>query len=799
MAQRRVPRLTSLRGFTKSSVPTIENNSDDEIRLVEALLRKGANTAIVMWLALLFLVHWLVRSSHFEYLHGTERNANIVAAMTLFVTNLSRFLPLALRENDVDSIRTGIMSASITCQVICMASVSMMAFLPTPVLVDNVTGVRVHMTRWAEWTALAFLMTFMTEAIDLPNYKKGGPAHVWKHSLSIALSTVCGVMLPFCQSMYSFVAVVMFSLLFYSSIFVRLYERRQRFNQTKHGGSVEDRESQDRVRISLRLLETCAVLWTLLVVMRLTCFPLFLYAPRGTIWSSPALPAIIEACFEITSKVWYMHLTVQVHDMVCDKTGRVTRRLEELRNMMTVIWANSSDIVVLIVGGQDRVNAVVSPKFLQMERKMHTATTIHNHEDSTSSADEMEFDDERKVALVFGFKTNSRSGDFSLSTMDLSKPITRIDIENIETDGGDGYMEGCHFSRLPFKKCKNVVAMAKLLKKAWRSKAQESLILQDFYGVNPMGMQEEKKIKFEAKASKLDSKAIIVFLRDISERIHVDETEKQLLIELNERKMSEKAHKFARQEVRNGLLAAIDVVGTVRCIIDKESTVTNRSVSLQNKSVLNVDGSLSPTDFTQSIHKLDSTLREMLDNCLSEALARNVIHDVYESRPERIEIKSLLSYIQNQSSQNGQIFTLSTTPNPFPPVTLDSQLLRHIHRHAVSNARRYGKLGGNIDTNVTYDAEKTKFQMEVINLPGEGHAHLLLLSDEEISTIFSEGTRLHSRFETKDQRGSQPKNVDPLGDGAWIMQKCAKLLNGSCKIVFEPEQTIFSLTTFEHS
>ena len=768
-------RKSAANNLIPSAIPMGGQDVDGE--QVDALLRKGANTALGIWIVLLALIYWLTPSSRFEQLEGVERNANIIASMILFVTNLSRLVPLMLKDSPTDLLRTGIMSASLTCQVITMASVALMAFFPTPVVIDHVTGIRVHLARWAGWTALAFLMTFMTEAINMPHSTRSSD-YVWKHSWALGLSTACGLILPFCKTIYSFGTVLAVSLCLYSSIYIRVYQRRKGFFMAEYGVSVEEREAYDRVRLSLRLLESCAVLWTLLVITRLACFPLFLYASPGSVWSSHALPAIVEAFFEVASKSLYLILIMEVHEMVFDKNSRVLRRLEELRSMMTVVWENSSDIIALIVQGEDRANAVVSPTFLRMERVLHQCRDVPDNNESIHSDDGMdvEEEDESNTALVFSFHTDSIPGDFILTTLDLSKPITNVENETVTLDG-------CKFSGKPLKRCKNVIAMAKLLNKAWKSTERSSSLMHDLYGVEP-GKDAEKPVHCEVKVTRLESDAVVVVLRDISERESRFEAEKQLLIEKTERKIDAQANRFTRHEVQNGLLAAIGMVSTVIDTIDEEPGKVKDIGEGSSSSFIESNEKL-----TQNIYELDSTLREVLDTVLSESMARDVIHEVYEPLRERIEIDSILSNLRNQSAENFERFPLETIPSPFPIIITDSKLLRYIHRNAISNACKYGKELGAVLTRTSYNAETKEFQMNIINLPGKGHSDLLFLDEIEVESVFLPGKRLHVEDTAADGLASRP-----AGDGAWIIRKCAKILNGTCKISFEPEHTIFSLT-----
>lgn len=61
----------------------------------------------------------------------------------------------------------------------------------------------------------------------------------------------------------------------------------------------------------------------------------------------------------------------------------------------------------------------------------------------------------------------------------------------------------------------------------------------------------------ETKITKLETIAVVIVLRDISERFQRFKAEKQLVIEVTERKKDAEANRFTRHEVKNGLLAAI--------------------------------------------------------------------------------------------------------------------------------------------------------------------------------------------------------------------------------------------------
>ena len=102
-----------------------------------------------------------------------------------------------------------------------------------------------------------------------------------------------------------------------------------------------------------------------------------------------------------------------------------------------------------------------------------------------------------------------------------------------------------------------------------------------------------------------------------------------------------------------------------------------------------------------------------------------------------------------------------------------------------SCSTQYGRPGGIVTTKVHYDQTEQRLSIKVVNEPGQGHKKLLNMGDKACAAVFQQSRRLHDNPELGDSSLSS-------GDGAWIMQKCAKNMGGQCKIAFEPDQTTFS-------
>lgn len=165
-------------------------------------------------------------------------------------------------------------------------------------------------------------------------------------------------------------------------------------------------------------------------------------------------------------------------------------------------------------------------------------------------------------------------------------------------------------------------------------------------------------------------------------------------------------------------------------------------------------------------------------------MARDVIHEMYEPKMNRVDINRLLSFMKGLTGSNHK-FELITSPSPLPNLLSDHGLLKCIYNNAIRNAMKYGRPGGKITTEASYAFENGMIEIKIINLPGPGHKELVDMGSRACDLVFSHGTRLH-----KDTT-SATRSLS-AGDGAWIIRKCAKMLDGVVGISFEPERTVFT-------
>ena len=169
--------------------------------VVGTFLRRGAVAGIGIWLLLILLIFCVAPYESYQYLSFEEWCAHLVLLVVLVAANLTRLSPYLVRDQNWDFLKSGAMAGSFAVQFIAISSITIMLIFPTPVVSDPIAGgVRSHLLRWAEWTALAFLMTFLTESIDLPLEEEHNTRLAWIHGINIALSTVAGGVLPFCTN-----------------------------------------------------------------------------------------------------------------------------------------------------------------------------------------------------------------------------------------------------------------------------------------------------------------------------------------------------------------------------------------------------------------------------------------------------------------------------------------------------------------------------------------------------------------------------------------------------------------------
>ena len=603
-----------------------ENFQHTDKRLIKASLVTIALWAFFTGSSLLF-----APPESFTMISGTEYNVCALAFVVLLLANISRFLPCIYRDrvvykDNTNFLSSGFMVAALTVQGIAMIANGTMAFFPTPVLIDPITSARVHLVRWSEWAPLAFLLTFLSEEIDVPTPVNRRISLM--HSIVQGVCVMSGFVFPFVTNPIIWWSLAAVAVGMFSMLFVRIHQKRGRLAVVRADiGNPESELTADRlerfnrVRLSVRSLEECAVIWTLLVVLHFFAAFAPRFVEKGHILDTPALPMIAESFCEVVSK--YLHILVveSVFTAFNEKT-RIGRLLEQLRRMMTVVWERSSDTICISIEGSNRRTCMVSPTFFKLALGEKGDEYWSTQGGSTEP-----------VALVFETPIKSLE----------SQPARVYCIRLLDEKKFGSVLETIEPLPVPPALQESIASFAELIEKVWSSDTPTpTCVMHDFVrsqvdttaDIEISGKKKGKKSKkrssvvsrCEATVSRVESGAIVIVLRDISERVKRFEAEKKLAIESTQREKDSQTNRFTRHEVKNGLLSAIGLCDTMK---DIEKTKT--ASKLEDPAAYDVVQEILKSQSAvadQCMRDLEYTLQEVLDTVVSEALSRDVMHEV---------------------------------------------------------------------------------------------------------------------------------------------------------------------------
>ena len=782
-----------------------------EVEATDRAFKLAALTALALWAVLLAAVLQLAPEDSYHSLDETESRCTLVVTAVLLFANLFRLIPLVRRSKK--GAFSGIIVAASAIQFVAMMTNALMLLMPTPVIVDPVTMQRVHLLRWVEWTPLAGIMMFLVEGMDVPHPEYGKKLAVVQ-GVSLGISTSVGLVLPFLETLVARYLTLTVSCLLFSAIYFSVHQKRVRFAQMKRGRLVDENEQYERARLSLHCMEIQSALWSTLVATYFLGWFGKIALPQNPLLASPSFPMVSDTIWELCSKTLFIIVIVDVHNEVFDENTRVMRKLQALRYMMSAVWESSSDIIAVSVKNSNSggATAMVSPTMKQLEKAIFidkgpkiVPKAIEGDPGNTKTlVFELDASDLGIVPDVISSFSYMKEGDDGGDATKEEEPLYKLRAEkgyrinpkrvhhielkamSSETRIEHSTTNGCDPES---GKQEVITAIAELVVRAWHTTGDENMLVHDVVRKDPYTGQVSQ-VRCEAKVTRLDEYSILVVIRDISERFSRFQAEKRVLMERTARVKDAEANRFTRHEVKNGLLAAIGLCDS----LSEAFGDGKQPVSLQGTT-----SSKTPEiDVRQCVSELDSTLREVLDTVLAQSMARDVMHAAYEPKDERVDISTVLYGVRGEADhkQNQERFPLSTDPSPLPHFMLDPQLLRFVHRNAISNACKYGKRGGSVVTKFRFDENKNELLMKVINCPGRFHDELVQLGDAAAKAVFEPGRRLHPFLGTnqgKFDNTHTQTHSHSSGDGAWIMKKCAKTLGGGCSIKFEPERTVFSL------
>ena len=344
------------------------NDIETIIEHIDRAYQQIAVRALLLWIFMTACSFYLgSRTGNLKVLTGMERKAPMIAAMLMTASVFGTILPHFVLKGKMSS-SSGIMSCALAVQCVALLTNLMMICIPTPVFIDPVCGSNVYLLRWCEWTPLAFVMTFLTEACrvetdnvslkpaetgsltkslqvinasefedeSFPQIEKKGKDFLlpaYQLAWCQGLSTFCGWIFPMCPGIKTWTITMIISFMLYSTMFYRLHYRSESFRLMRKGRTVADNEMYDWAKLSLTLLKTCTFMWTVLVLAYAvyTIGPVLF--PESKFLKTTGLGMVCESIIDVLFKSVYLLIILEVHDSIFDRVARAERRLEELRQV----------------------------------------------------------------------------------------------------------------------------------------------------------------------------------------------------------------------------------------------------------------------------------------------------------------------------------------------------------------------------------------------------------------------------------------------------------------------------------
>ncbi|KAL3809400.1 hypothetical protein ACHAXA_004581 [Cyclostephanos tholiformis] len=755
---------------------------------------------------LVFTSYAIVPDEDILRLHGPERVGALAASLAIgasFVSHVVSIMggfamkwgtgPRAIDDS------SGILVGALTVQIVALTTDVLMAFFPVPTAIDPVLGTRVLVLRWCEWCPCAAFMTFMMEGADLHWPGDEPPSDFLRtkylHAVMQGGAVFLGLIFPFCPGHQSWMTCMAMSICLYGTNFPRLASRTRDVPSTlPEGATTEELERFNSARIALRLRYATTAVWSVIVVLFFASSVYGpRYAPEGSFLRHPSANALCECFFDVLSKVMFLAVIMEVHGAVFDPGARTERRLAELRKLMAAVWESSSDVIAISVRtrpNSDVTSTMLSPAFYGLGS---------GDGPSRNMPSEQVKDLYCRKSILYQLTVESLVEEENNNGPRV-KPemISHVEQTDFNAQGRGARVRDHHLifdEDTVTPETGSLRAVSDVVARAWTTKGHEFAFTHDLVWTNHQ-IGKERVVHAEATVSRMDENALIVIVRDISERVRAFEAEKQIVFETTSRQKDAEANRFTRHEVKNGLLAAI---GLYESLCDAQRSQLTRSLRGS------IDLDYPDDDVVRCMNELGKSLHETLDTIQIEAMTRDLIHDLYRPKKEKINISSVLSGSANDHSHSfvggmGNLirFPLITRPSPLPMFIYDPNLLRYLHKEALSNACKYGKIGAVVLTEILYDEKLQKMYINVINLPGEFHGKLVAMGPDAVEMVFTKGCQLHESLRGDGTCSRAPRKKSQAaalpGNGAWILKKCANMMKGECTITFEESRTVFSLT-----
>ena len=256
-------------------------------------------------------------------------------------------------------------------------------------------------------------------------------------------------------------------------------------------------ERYDRLKFSYHTMLTCAVVWTVLVVLYGCNAYIHRFLPLDHPLREWAPAMVVDTFFDVLAKALYNRFLVDVHYSVFDAEARSVRQLSELRSFMTILWDTSSDVIVVSIKDENgKLISILSPSFLKLlGRKMPE-----------------KLQGRYATGLMVELTPNNDTAD---------SPVRITKAQYIDTKEAPyrGWVNHTVLETVDID-CFVVTAASNFIHEAWeRSKVLKSICDHDAY-LKPCTFDVAKNDvrNIEIKVSQHGQDAIISVLRDVTER-----------------------------------------------------------------------------------------------------------------------------------------------------------------------------------------------------------------------------------------------------------------------------------------
>lgn len=325
--------------------------------LIPQLLQRLTVFLWISYAALVFLVFFFLWD-RCEYLSYNEQLSAFAITCVFLTTFIDQVFSISITE---DLSFREVKKLVLTVTSIAGFTNMMLATIKVPVLRDPVTGCKVLMLRWSEWTVCAFAMTFMVQILDAKSQREALPL-----ALSQGLSASCGLIFPLTSSRVEWVVAMAISFVLFAPIFPATFSKRKGYLALRDlpKSSWADVCNFSQKHAALHIMFTCTIAWSILVI-NYFIEPIVLWRLGKEAGDSYGF--FSQLVIDMAFKKYYAMVIDSCQRSLFDPLKEVDTDLQLTRNQLQMVWENCGD--GLVIFSKDRagqMKARVSPSMREL-------------------------------------------------------------------------------------------------------------------------------------------------------------------------------------------------------------------------------------------------------------------------------------------------------------------------------------------------------------------------------------------------------------------------------------------------